>query len=82
MIAVYFGNMNTIDYIWRRVNMTELEDCKGCIGTLHGCLYIKGVEKFKCPCVICLVKVMCEPICDDFVEFAHRYEEGEKNETL
>lgn len=58
-----------------------MENCRGCFGALHKCFYVKGVEKFKCPCVTCLVKMMCyDDICDDFVTFAERYDEGEKND--
>lgn len=57
-----------------------MTDCRGCIGNLHKCYYIEGAKEFECPCGICLVKVTCETICDDFHDFAKLCEEKAANE--
>jgi hypothetical protein len=52
-----------------------MENCKGCLGELEDCSFIDHSKRFKCPCFICIVKVMCEGICDDFSDFRTRYSE-------
>jgi hypothetical protein len=58
-----------------------MENCKGCPGVLHHCLFIDHSKRFKCPCFICIVKVICEGTCDDFDDFMTRYSEGTENKT-
>ena len=50
-------------------------ECKGCPGLPNNCHFIKRAKKFKCPCFICLVKVMCENVCQEFKDFASRADE-------
>lgn len=41
------------------------EECKGCYGTNIGCLLVYN-EQFakKCPCNKCLVKMVCDDLCE------------------
>jgi len=44
--------------------------CKGC--TLYGtcyAAYVLNVDLKKCPCSICLVKMMCNQRCIEFMDF-------------
>ena len=49
------------------------EHCKGCPSNTY---YKDGSCKFnayndcgQCPCSVCIVKVMCQDVCDDFNKF-------------
>ena len=58
----------------------EIKDCKGCRSkrysytkykkfTLCGILYRQKLKKFEipmCPCVECIVKMMCKNSCDPY----------------
>jgi len=54
--------------------MKSLDDneCKGCmLYTTYGTEVCRGVSKAKiggvaCPCMKCLVKMMCMGVCDEF----------------
>jgi len=52
-----------------------MESCRGCLGELNDCLFAEYSKRFKCPCFICIVKVMCKGICNDFNDFMTRYSE-------
>lgn len=49
------------------------EDCEGCL-TIDRCQdegnpYYRGKYNIKCPCTICLVKVVCGTPCEDYMAF-------------
>ncbi len=50
-----------------------MENCKGCLGIINNCYYSKYVDKFNCPCVICLVKVVCRRRCNEFDKSTEQY---------
>ncbi len=50
--------------------------CKGCLSMYTGCSYIKGAKEFKCPCITCLIKVVCEEGCEKFENFISQCLEG------
>ena len=52
-----------------------LENCKGCLGRARNCFFIGQAETFKCPCCICIVKVICNSICKEFEDFIGQYNE-------
>jgi hypothetical protein len=45
-------------------------DCMGCC--LSDCSFIKLSIDYLCPCKTCLVKVMCNRICKNFVILYHK----------
>jgi hypothetical protein len=47
------------------------EDCKGCIIMRidTSCSWFK--EPLTCPCIDCLVKVMCRTSCEEFLSYAN-----------
>ncbi len=47
--------------------MTTNNDCEGCV-TVVRCKYTQK-DHDKCPCRICLIKVMCEKICEEYLQF-------------
>lgn len=53
--------------------MTDCEGCRGCMsftspdGFTPFCMYDNYAD--KCPCVRCVVKMMCENSCPDFEIF-------------
>jgi hypothetical protein len=56
----------------------EDSDCKGCcraVGALlensivTPCYLISVVDGQHCPCKICIIKVICNQSCDDFIAF-------------
>ena len=54
----------------REIGMKEQskrkEICKGCIMTRVGgsyCAYVDHNREEECPCIDCLVKVMCNDVC-------------------
>ncbi len=51
-----------------------MEYCKGCLGITFNCYFIKYAEEFKCPCAICLIKIVCEAGCDDFEDFSTNHD--------
>jgi hypothetical protein len=55
------------------------EECKGCVYNSAPC-HIRGIKKVnKCPCVLCLVKVMCERkmLCSERNRVVATYFKGE-----
>ena len=68
------GKPNTYNVV--PPHMVKYEECKGCKGCLGDVKpqYIDkhGVTK-KCPCLICLIKGMCEKTCEEFYEFNFCY---------
>ncbi len=46
--------------------MNNINNCKGCIE--DRCIYANNYSE-TCPCIICLVKMVCKDICDDRVDF-------------
>ncbi len=49
-----------------------MKTCEGCLGVTYDCFYIEYTKKFKCPCFMCLVKVVCNVGCDEFEAFASK----------
>ena len=47
------------------------EECRGCLTIVeYDCEYIfEKPDESKCPCSICIVKGMCEDMCDEFLHF-------------
>jgi len=48
-------------------------NCKGCYSK-DACDKIKSFKKemrINCPCGICLIKVVCNIVCDNFSDFVH-----------
>ncbi len=43
-----------------------MENCKGCLNK-SGCVY--NDYSTICPCVACLIKVVCEEVCGKFIDF-------------
>lgn len=61
--------------------MTKTSDyCKGCLGTINNCYYHDYAEELKCPCNVCLVKITCVVMCDDFGNFTTQYMRNELKE--
>lgn len=50
--------------------------CRGCL-VKGDCDYEHMAETSKCPCMICLVKGVCQKICDDHNQFTERFRRGE-----
>lgn len=60
---------------------SKTEKCDGCLANecMTTPLYIDENSKvFQCPCVLCIVKVMCNSYCSSFLE----YSSFEYNRTL
>jgi len=53
-----------------------MKNCKGCMGVLYECYFIRYAEVFTCPCFMCIVKPICENVCEGFEEFMTRYAKG------
>jgi len=58
--------------------MTDIDYCEGC-ATYHLyhhsygptlCRYADN-NNDKCPCSLCIIKMMCKTVCDDFKDFTH-----------
>ncbi len=47
--------------------MTTNNDCKGC-NTTDTCEYMEDDD--ICPCQQCIIKVICDMMCDDYLKFA------------
>ena len=50
----------------------EITDCKGCNSTSQMCtaLYkLKGDNIIACPCPICIVKMICKEICQEYTDY-------------
>jgi hypothetical protein len=50
--------------------MTENKNCDGCIDDKHAIACNKKRLMDPCPCQDCLVKVMCNKECEEFIKFA------------
>ena len=55
-----------------------MENCKGCLTKSSGieCSYIgyKGKKgTVRCPCRICLIKMVCQNICELYEDFSEGY---------
>ncbi len=57
------------------------DKCQGCSDHEKGrCSYRADNEDGTCPCVICIIKVMCtNNPCDDWLNWSHKKENVEKN---
>jgi len=63
------------------------EDCRGCLSKMHISTLSTGtIERDECshtdpsvldipecPCKVCIVKVMCNTLCQEFIDTAKRY---------
>lgn len=50
-----------------------MENCKGCLSLRWNCYCMGYVGKLKCPCAICLIKIVCTDPCDDFKSFSSEH---------
>ncbi len=60
--------------------MNEDPNCKGCT-TIEDCYWaeIDG-NSIHCPCHGCLIKVLCEELCEDAIyEMRRKYENADKD---
>lgn len=39
--------------------------CKGCLVINSACIFVKTRDQDKCPCIQCLVKMMCTKVCKE-----------------
>lgn len=47
------------------------EECKGCLGYGdHLCDMLPNCKSLKCPCLICLIKGMCQANCEAVRNYA------------
>ncbi len=44
------------------------DNCKGCNSRLSECT-VPHKQNFTCPCVNCIVKMMCNVICHEYMEY-------------
>ena len=49
-----------------------MESCEGCVAP---CIPESTLDPATCPCVKCIVKVMCTDSCDTWDDWFHLYEE-------
>ena len=56
--------------------MSYNDHCKGCFSNIYRasekiipCQLSYYNDKGQCACSVCIVKVMCQDVCDDFVTF-------------
>ena len=61
----------------KRNNMTE--NCQICSNKCALCQQTEDEIQLKCPCGICIVKVMCRSKCNDWLIFWIRIKEITKN---
>lgn len=64
--------------------LTKEEICRGC-SVKHACstFKYKNIERVRlCPCIECMVKVMCSHACDEWVEYCDHRKETNKNEEM
>ena len=68
------------------------ENCKGCLSKMHiSTLSTRTIERDECshtdpsvldipecPCKVCIVKVMCDTLCQEFINTAKRYPRAQK----
>jgi hypothetical protein len=52
--------------------MNIKNDCRGCHLSLSYCSLIKFGMDYLCECKTCLVKVMCDTICQKFILVYHK----------
>lgn len=57
-----------------------MKNCEGChrgqLGTEYECYYARYEEIFICPCHICIIKSVCEIVCEEFESFVTRCAKG------
>jgi len=64
--------------------MTNVDYCKGCAtykvknssDKLIPCSYLPDNIDGNCPCTECIIKVMCEHMCDRYISFAKHIDGG------
>ena len=55
------------------------DGCDGCNSYKSGCWYSHhNTKENPCPCTECIVKVMCEEDCNDFISFREKCDHPEK----
>lgn len=72
-----------IDYTKKSLVGVNMINCKGClIGNLCG--YKSVAKTKKCPCRMCLIKVVCKTACEEYTQFMNIVdkEEDEKWKTV
>jgi len=59
----------------------KINDCKGCnLYKVCYAIHVLRVSNKGCPCTICLVKMMCNQRCNEFMKFRLQYKS--KKETI
>jgi len=56
------------NFLNRGVTMTENASCYGCMVEGY-CDFEREAKRKGCPCMICLVKGMCQKPCEDYNQF-------------
>lgn len=71
--------------------MDKVNICKGCWIYEHyngGCVHYKAIinegtsKEIKCPCITCLVKMMCERTCLPLSKFRHLVDQYKKEKLI
>lgn len=47
----------------------KLKECKGCTLNIERCMILRYGNVKECPCLSCLVKVVCNEACSKFESF-------------
>jgi len=52
--------------------MLKDDQCKGCLSNRHDdpCGFSDDSDSGSCPCTTCLVKVMCNYVCDELSKYS------------
>ena len=64
------------------MNLTErsnFEECRLC--PANSCKVLQSFDIHECPCISCIVKIICSEYCDKYYLYAkkyHEYKEGTK----
>jgi hypothetical protein len=62
--------------------------CEGCLSytgcylIAYSCLFDFYNDEGQCPCTLCIIKVMCEDVCDDFTHFKNAAVERGANNNV
>ena len=54
----------------------ETEQCNGCVDFKDG-LCAHFLQLYNCPCMSCLVKVMCHTECMEYMNCLHRRDDAD-----
>ncbi len=56
--------------------------CEGCNNTCDVQIIPNTNNNGSCPCTICVVKMVCETTCDEWLEWLHTYDNVLKREKM